>query len=130
MQHGYRAPGCGVIISALENGLKKPGSDELICEKVVTGKPNPLAIDLIRGQHGIPESDLKKMIMFGDRPNTDIQLANNAGIDSCLVLSGVTRNEEEALEWIAQDPKNQPTYVMPQFGDDINGNPELALPTE
>ena len=72
----------------------------MICEKILTGKPNKEVIDLIRGQHHIPESDLPKMIMIGDRPNTDIALANNSGIDSCLVLTGVVTNEKEVYEWV------------------------------
>jgi ribonucleotide monophosphatase NagD (HAD superfamily) len=72
MQHGFRVPGNGCIISSIDASLKQPGGEGLICEKVCVGKPNPGIIDLIRKQHGIPESDLSKMIMFGDRPNTDI----------------------------------------------------------
>lgn len=95
MQSGFRAPGNGCIIAAIENGLKKADGNGLICDKVVTGKPNPEIIDLIRGQHNIPKEKLPRMIMFGDRPNTDIGLANNAGIDSVLVLTGVVKNEQE-----------------------------------
>jgi len=35
------------------------------------------------------------MIMIGDRPDTDILLGNNAGIDTCIVLTGVVRTEIE-----------------------------------
>lgn len=90
MQSGFRAPGAGCVVKAIESSLIKPGTDELICNKVVTGKPNPEIIDLIRGQHGIPEEHLSRMVMIGDRTDTDIALGNNAGIDTCLVLSGVT----------------------------------------
>jgi len=65
--------------------------------------------------------------MFGDRPNTDIQMANNAGIDSVLVLSGVTQNEKDVHDWVGQDKLNAPTYVMDMFGEDIKMNEqELA----
>jgi len=33
--------------------------------------------------------------MIGDRPDTDIALGHNAGIASCLVLTGVVTNEEQ-----------------------------------
>lgn len=119
MQHGLRAPGNGMIIAALESSLKKPGGEGLICDKIVTGKPNPAIFDLIRGQHNIPESETPKFIMIGDRPDTDIALGNNGKVDTCLVLSGVVRNEEEIQAWAAQSEKYQPTYVMNSFGEDI-----------
>jgi ribonucleotide monophosphatase NagD (HAD superfamily) len=65
----------------------------------MTGKPNPEVINIIRKQNNIPESELSKFVMFGDNPTTDIALANNAGIDSVLVFTGVTKNEEEAQVW-------------------------------
>jgi ribonucleotide monophosphatase NagD (HAD superfamily) len=71
----------------------------LICDKVVTGKPNPQVVDIIMKQHNIPKSELSKFVMFGDNPTADIALANNAGIDSVLVLTGVTKTEKEANQW-------------------------------
>lgn len=44
---------------------------------------------MIRKDHNIPESELPKFVMIGDNPTTDIALGNKAGIDSCLVLTGV-----------------------------------------
>ena len=60
------------------------------------------------------------MVMFGDRPNTDVGLANNAGIDSVLVLTGVVTSEQEVHSWAARSDTFKPTYVMKSFGDDIN----------
>lgn len=88
-QIGNRLPGNGMYVAALEYGLKRPDGNGLICEKVCAGKPNPVVIDIIRKEHSIPDSDLNKMVMIGDNPATDIALANNAGIASCLVMSGV-----------------------------------------
>ena len=85
----------------MENGLKTSDGKGLIAEKVVTGKPNGSIVDLIMGQHGIPEEKRSKMVMLGDRPNTDIAMAHNAGIDSVLVLSGVVKDEEDAKIWAA-----------------------------
>jgi 4-nitrophenyl phosphatase len=53
--------------------------------------------------------DKSKMIFVGDRLDTDIQLAINGGIDSLLVLSGVT-DEKELSE----------TEILPKyFIDDL-----------
>ena len=112
-------PGNGITVAAIENSLKKPGSDGLICEKIVVGKPDATIIDLICGQHDLTATDRSKMIMFGDRPNTDIALAHNAGIDSCLVLTGVARSLEDAAEWSSKDPLFKPTYIMQSFGDKL-----------
>ena len=90
-----------MIIAAIESGLKKPGGEGLICEKIVTGKPNPAIFDLIRGQHNIAESETSKFIMIGDRPDTDIALGSNGKVDTCLVLSGVVTCENEVYDWAA-----------------------------
>jgi len=60
------------------------------------------------------------MIMFGDRPNTDIEFGHNSGIDTCLVLTGVVKNEEEAYEWGQRSHGYQPTWIMNSFGADPN----------
>ena len=41
--------------------------------------------------------------MIGDRPDTDILMANRAGIASCLVFTGVVRHEVEVDEWVLKD---------------------------
>lgn len=121
MQSGYRSPGNGMTVAAIESSLKVPGKpNELICDKINAGKPNPEIINLIRGQHNIPDSDLSKMIMIGDRCDTDVALGNNAGIASCLVFSGVVRNEEELTAYAKQSEKHWPTFVVNSFGNDLD----------
>lgn len=56
------------------------------------------------------------MIMIGDRPDTDMLLAQQAGIDRCLVFTGVTTNEQEMERFVAKDPRVKPTCVMRSFG--------------
>jgi 4-nitrophenyl phosphatase len=106
-----------LVIAALESGLKKPGGEGLICEKIVTGKPNPAIFDLIMGHHKIEQSEKPKMVFIGDRPDTDISLGYNGGVDTCLVLSGVVTCEEEAHQWAAKSEKFKPTWVLDSFGD-------------
>lgn len=47
MQSGYRCPGNGITVAAIENGLKKPGGEGFIADRVVVGKPDAAIIDLI-----------------------------------------------------------------------------------
>ena len=119
MKDGLRYRGNGCIIAAIESGLQAPGGNGLICDKIVTGKPNKAIVDLIRGQHGIPESTLSRMIMIGDRCDTDVALGNNAGIASCLVLTGVVTSEEQVHMYVEQKDIHRPTYVLKSFGEDI-----------
>lgn len=109
-------PGTGSYVAAMEATLQNQTGTGLICSKAMTGKPNPEIISLIRRQHDIPESELSKFIMVGDNPTTDIALANNAGIDSLLVLTGVVKDNQEAHDYAAQHETYMPTYIMDSFG--------------
>lgn len=120
IQHGYRAMGGGTLVAAVEYSLRKPGTTELICNKVVAGKPNPGIVELIRNHHDIPVEELYKFVMVGDRPDTDIQMANNAGIASCLVLTGVMQNLDDVDRCVAQNPKNKPTWIVHSFGQELD----------
>ena len=89
------APGNGAMITALgETVNRKP--------TLVAGKPEtPLM------QQSIDRTNAKRPLVIGDRLDTDIHGANNVGIDSLLVLSGVTTIEE-----ILQAPiELRPTYL-------------------
>lgn len=54
--------------------------------------------------------------MIGDRPDTDMLLAYNAGVDKCLVLTGVVESIDEVDLWVAKDSKSQPNYIMKSIG--------------
>ncbi|SCV74069.1 BQ2448_6501 [Microbotryum intermedium] len=57
--------------------------------------------------------DKSKMLMVGDRLNTDILFGVNGGISTMLVLTGInTRAEAEAEDAIAK-----PTYIVESLGD-------------
>jgi HAD superfamily hydrolase (TIGR01450 family) len=73
---------------------------------LVFGKPNPLVLG------DLPERFAPQdMVMVGDRLYTDKVLAENAGIDFILVLSGESRVEDLAgLE-------RPPSLVVPHLGD-------------
>ena len=52
----------------------------------------------------------EEMVMVGDRLSTDKKLAENAGIDFILVLSGEATREDLAKE------ERQPTLVLEDLG--------------
>ncbi len=88
------APGHGVLVDTLRRFAE--------VEPVVAGKPSlPLLEETIR------RTQAKTPLMVGDRLDTDIEGGNNAGIDTLLVLTGVTGLKE----LIAAEPRLRPTYI-------------------
>ena len=79
-------------------------------EAIIITKPDPRSLKLIMTDHGVDlENNKKKMLMIGDNLNTDILFANNNEIDSVLVLTGVTTEEDlKKLNGF----KGSPTYIL------------------
>jgi ribonucleotide monophosphatase NagD (HAD superfamily) len=83
----------------------------------VMGKPDTFGFDLLRKQHSLEEKPLDKFLMVGDNLETDILMGNNCGIDSLLVLSGVTnvaRTQtilQKAKKGETLETEGVPTYV-------------------
>ncbi len=71
----------------------------------IFGKPDPAVLAPLLARYA--KSD---MIMVGDRLSTDKKLAENAGIDFALVLSGEATREDLARE------TRQPTVVLEDLG--------------
>lgn len=93
------APGHGVLVETLQ---RFSGVDP-----VVAGKPaRPLLDETIRRVGG------ERPLMVGDRLDTDIEGARNAGIDSLLVLTGVTG----LVELVSARPRERPSYVGADLG--------------
>ena len=92
------APGHGVLV-------------DMLCRysgvvPVVAGKPRPpLLLETVRRVGG------KRPLMIGDRLDTDILGGQEAGIDSLLVLTGVTG----LPELVAATPHERPTYLAPDL---------------
>ena len=95
-------PGAGTIINAISTASG-------IRPLETFGKPSPVGISLILKQTGISPS---KAIMIGDRPETDILCAKNAGINSALVLTGVI--SENNISNIS--PQNMPDFIIKDLG--------------
>ena len=90
------APGHGVLVDTIRSFT---GVDP-----VVAGKPaRPLLDETVRRVGGA------RPLMVGDRLDTDIEGAFHAGLDSLLVLTGVTG----LAELVAAAPHERPTYLAP-----------------
>jgi 4-nitrophenyl phosphatase len=76
-------PGAGAILAAVEKSAGR--------EALVVGNPNvymmQLALEAVGGR-------AEATLMIGDRLETDILGGWRAGMDTCLVLTGVSRREE------------------------------------
>jgi len=95
---GRGEPDCAAITAAIEacTGTKKVAS---------LGKPDPVMVEeALRGLDVTPADCL----MIGDRLMTDVAMAADAGMASCLVLTGdSTLEESDALP-----AHRRPTYVV------------------
>ncbi|MBI3688282.1 MAG: HAD-IIA family hydrolase [Actinobacteria bacterium] len=69
---------------------------------LVTGKPQPEL-----HQESVQRTGARRPLIVGDRLDTDIEGATGAGVDSMLVLTGVTT----AAALLAAGPRHRPTYL-------------------
>ena len=90
------APGHGVLVRMLQ--------DFSGVEPVVAGKPQrPLLDETVRRVGG------ERPLMVGDRLDTDIEGAHNAGVDSLCVLTGVSG----LADLVGARAELRPTYLAP-----------------
>lgn len=93
-------PGNGSLVAVLRTATGQ--------EPLVAGKPaSPIMDDACR------LSGARRPLVVGDRLDTDIAGANAAGLDSLLVLTGVSG----VLDVIMAGPGSRPTYIA----DDLDG---------
>lgn len=82
MENGEE-PACGALLAAIETASgKKP---------YIVGKPNALMMTVATRKLGVHADDT---VMIGDRMDTDIVGGMEAGMTTCLVLSGVTKEDD------------------------------------
>jgi NagD protein len=73
------------------------------------GKPNPLMIRSALRQIG---AHSESTVMIGDRMDTDIVTGLEAGLETILVLTGITEGEEHALRF-----SYQPSSIVGSVAD-------------
>ncbi|MFD5193688.1 HAD hydrolase-like protein [Streptomyces sp. NPDC058357] len=86
-------------------------------EPQVAGKPLPPM-----HRETVLRTGARRPLVVGDRLDTDIEGAFNGGVDSLLVLTGVT----DAAQLVAAPPKHRPTYVDADLRGLLTGQPEVA----
>ncbi|HLS09857.1 MAG TPA: HAD-IIA family hydrolase [Lentibacillus sp.] len=92
--YGGQVPDCGAMIGALEGA-----TGEKI--ELILGKPSKLAADFIVTK--LLKLPPENCFMVGDRLETDIKMGNDYGLQSVLVLTGIT--DEKSLKKSVYKPK-------------------------
>ncbi|WP_431992196.1 HAD hydrolase-like protein [Streptomyces albogriseolus] len=86
-------------------------------EPQVAGKPLPPM-----HRETILRTGAGRPLVVGDRLDTDIEGAFNGGVDSLLVLTGVT----DGAQLLAAPPHHRPTYVDADLRGMLTGQPEVV----
>ncbi|MBO0916344.1 HAD-IIA family hydrolase [Streptomyces laculatispora] len=86
-------------------------------EPQVAGKPLPPM-----HRETVLRTGAERPLVVGDRLDTDIEGAFNGGVDSLLVLTGVT----DAAQLVAAKPEHRPTYVDADLRGLLTGQPEVT----
>ncbi|THA59705.1 HAD-IIA family hydrolase [Streptomyces sp. A0958] len=86
-------------------------------EPQVAGKPLPPM-----HRETVLRTGAERPLVVGDRLDTDIEGAFNGGVDSLLVLTGVT----DAAQLVAAAPEHRPTYIDADLRGLLTGQPEVV----
>lgn len=99
-------PDCAAMIAAIEacTGVR--------CDPIV-GKPSPIMVATITAMLGLPP---ERCIMVGDRLETDITMGIDAGMATCLVLTGDADRARLAASGLA------PTLVLERIDGLLDDN--------
>ena len=89
------APGNGTLVSAVHTAVGQL--------PIVAGKPEPAIFHTALRQFGTTSA-----LFVGDRIDTDITGANRAGIDSALVMTGVSTRKE----LLGIKPEGRPKFIL------------------
>ena len=98
-EHGL-VPACGAMAALIERASG--------VSPFYVGKPNPLMMRTALNYLGVHSENT---VMVGDRMDTDIVAGVESGMETILVLSGVTRREH-----VARFPY-QPTHILGSVAD-------------
>jgi HAD superfamily hydrolase (TIGR01450 family) len=94
-------PGTGAILAAVERCSRTRA-------EAVAGKPSGHMLKALRKRAG---AEVDRCLMVGDQLDIDIRMASGGGMDSALVLTGVTDREQLGPATV------HPTYVIVRLAD-------------
>ncbi|MCM2580600.1 HAD-IIA family hydrolase [Streptomyces meridianus] len=103
------APGNGALVAAVRAATG--------AEPQVAGKPLPPM-----HRETILRTGARRPLVVGDRLDTDIEGAHAGGVDSLLVLTGVTG----PAELLAAQPRQRPTYLAPDLRGLLAAHPRVG----
>nr|WP_206067146.1 HAD-IIA family hydrolase [Nonomuraea sp. FMUSA5-5] len=85
-------------------------------EPIYAGKPDPPL-----HRESMIRTGARRPLVVGDRLDTDIEGASNAGVESLLVLTGVAT----VADVLTAEPRHRPTYVGEDLGALLQPYPEV-----
>ena len=103
-------PGAGAMVGALR-GMGCPPD-------AIIGKPSPIGFEMALQHLGLAAD---RVVMIGDRLETDILGAQDAGLDTALVLSGVSTRDGIGTSGI------RPTWLADDLAALVRGDGEPAF---
>ena len=109
----WLVPANGCALAAVVQAVNGLDGQLKPVKPIMVGKPNPIFGRLVLSSSGLGGIDPARVLMVGDKVDTDIRLAKNCGFKSCLVLSGCTT--EDDLTRIA--PEDRPDFVINGLAD-------------
>lgn len=99
---GRGEPDAGAIVAAIEVATQTKCVANM-------GKPDRTMIETVLNSIGV---EAQNTIMVGDRLETDVRMAVNAGMSSALVLTG----DSKLADLAHTTPENWPTFVLENVG--------------
>ena len=78
----------GCALAAVSVAINNLDNHSKPLSPIITGKPNPVYGNLVLKASGLAHVDPSRVLMIGDKIETDIRFAKNCGFKSLLVLSG------------------------------------------
>ena len=110
MVGGLRSTAAAAMVESILVSLNDDEGNQRQERPTVIGKPNPYAIELICKNNGI--ADKSKVVMIGDRMDTDIVFGNRAGIETVLVMTGCTESNDQIEHESKLNEECRPKFLL------------------